>query len=202
MAVLQSVRERHRPARRGSPSVAEREPLAGLGSGLLPGTSAWDAECVITELYASHYKGLVQLAALWVRDVSTAEEVVQDSFIAMHGGFQRLRDTDNALAYLRQAVVNRARSVLRHRGVVERNVLDMPPDVPSAEQAALARLERSAVVAALRELTDRQREAITLRYYAGLSESEIAAVMRVSRGSVKSHTSRGMAALRTALQRD
>jgi hypothetical protein len=54
MAVLQSVRERHRPARRGSPPVAEREPLAGLGSGLLPGTSAWDAECVITELYASH----------------------------------------------------------------------------------------------------------------------------------------------------
>jgi len=187
-------------------AVAEREPSTGLGSGFLPRTSAWDAECVITELYASHYKshykGLVQLAALWVRDVSTAEEVVQDSFIAMHGGFQRLRDTDNALAYLRQAVVNRARSVLRHRGVVERNMLDTPPDVPSAEHAALARLERSAVVAALRELTDRQREAITLRYYAGLSESEIAAVMRVSRGSVKSHTSRGMAALRTALERD
>jgi len=157
---------------------------------------------MITELYASHYKALVQLAALWVRDVSTAEEVVQDSFIAMHGGFARLRETDNALAYLRQAVVNRARSVLRHRGVVERNVLDTPPDVPSAEHLALARLERSAVVAALRELTDRQREAITLRYYAGLSESEIADVMRVSRGSVKSHTSRGMAALRTVLERD
>jgi RNA polymerase sigma-70 factor (sigma-E family) len=183
-------------------AVAERGPLAGLGSGSLRRTSAWDAECVITELYASHYKALVQLAALWVRDVSTAEEVVQDSFIAMHSGFQRLRDTENALAYLRQAVVNRARSVLRHRGVVERNTLDTPPDVPSAEHSALARLEQSAVLAALRELTDRQREAITLRYYAGLSEGEIAAAMRVSRGSVKSHTSRGMAALRTALARD
>ncbi len=186
----------------GQMAVAEREPSTGLGSGLLSRTSAWDAECVITELYARHYRALVQLAALWVRDVATAEEVVQDSFIAVHGALQRLRDTDNAVAYLRQTVVNRARSVLRHRGVVERNVLDTPPDVPSAEHAALARLERSAVVAALRELTDRQREAITLRYYAGLSESEIAAVMRVSRGSVKSHTSRAMAALRTALERD
>ncbi len=74
--------------------------------------------------------------------------------------------------------------------------------MPSAEHAALARLERSAVVAALRELTDRQREAITLRYYAGLSEGEIAAAMKVTRRSVKSHTSRGMAALRTALQHD
>ena len=166
------------------------------------GIGARNADRAITELYALHYKGLVQLAALWVRDVPTAEEVVQDSFIAMHGGWQRLRDTDYALPYLRQAVVNRARSVLRHRGVVERNVLDTPPDVPSAEHAALARLERSAVVAALRELTDRQREAITLRYYAGLSEGEIAAAMKVSRGSVKSHTSRGMAALRTALTQD
>lgn len=183
-------------------AVAEREPLTGMRSGLLPRTSAWEAECAITELYAQHYRALVQLAALWVRDVATAEEVVQDSFIAMHGGWRRLRDTDKALPYLRQAVVNRARSVLRHRGVVERNVLDTPPDMPSAEHLAMARLERSAVVAALRELTDRQREAITLRYYAGLSEGEIAAAMKVTRGSVKSHTSRGMATLRTALQQD
>ena len=183
-------------------AVAEREPLAGLGTGSPPTVSAWDVECAITELYAQHYRALVQLAALWVRDVATAEEVVQDSFIAMHGGWRRLRDTDKALAYLRQAVVNRARSVLRHRGVVEKNVLDAPPDVPSAEHAALARLEQSAVVAALRELTDRQREAIALRYYAGLSEGEIAAAMKVTRGSVKSHTSRGMAALRTALRQE
>ena len=99
------------------------------------------------------------------------------------------------------AVVNRARSVLRHRGVVERTVQEAPPNAPSAEHAALALLERSAVVAALRELTDRQREAITLRYYAGLSEAEIADAMKVSRGSVKSHTSRGTATLRTALER-
>jgi RNA polymerase sigma-70 factor (sigma-E family) len=118
----------------------------------------------------------------------------------MHGGWQRLRDTDKALAYLRQAVVNRSRSVLRHRTVVDKNLQKPPPDMPSAEHGALVLLERSAVVAALRGLPDRQREAIVLRYYADLSEAEIAAAMGISRGAVKSHTSRGMTALRTALE--
>ena len=58
----------------------------------------------------------------------------------------------------------------------------------------------AAVAAVLRELPERQREAIVLRYYADLSEAEIAATMRISRGAVKSHTARGMAALRVALE--
>jgi RNA polymerase sigma-70 factor (sigma-E family) len=137
-----------------------------------------------------------------LRDTPTAEEVVQDAFIAMHGGWDRLRDTEKALAYMRQAVVNRSRSVLRHRTVVEKNLQKPSPDMPSAEVGALTLLERSAVVAALRDLPERQREAIVLRYYADLSEAEIAAAMRISRGAVKSHTSRGMAALRAALEQD
>ena len=74
-----------------------------------------------------------------------------------------------------------------------------PPDMPSAERGALVLLERSAVVA-LRALPDRQREALVLRYYAELSEAEIATAMGISRGAVKSHTARGMTALRTALE--
>ncbi len=149
-----------------------------------------------------HYPALVRLAAMLVRDTPTAEEVVQDAFIAMHDAWDRLRDTDKALAYMRQAVVNRSRSVLRHRLVVEKNLQKPPPDMPSAEAGALTLLERSAVVAALRDLPERQREAIVLRYYADLSEAEIAAAMHISRGAVKSHTSRGMAALRAALEED
>ena len=80
-----------------------------------------DADRAVTALYSSHYRSLVRLAALLVRDVATAEEVVQDSFVAMHGGWRRLRDSDKALSYLRQSVVNRSRSVLRHRVVVDRN---------------------------------------------------------------------------------
>jgi RNA polymerase sigma-70 factor (sigma-E family) len=162
----------------------------------------WSADVAVIELYSAHYRSLVRLAAVLVRDTPTAEEVVQDAFIAMHDGWQRLKDTEKALAYLRQAVVNRSRSVLRHRLVVERNPQKPPPDMPSAEHGALTLLERSAVVAALRDLPDRQREAIVLRYYADLSEAEIAAAMKISRGAVKSHTARGMAALRAALEQD
>jgi RNA polymerase sigma-70 factor (sigma-E family) len=162
----------------------------------------WSADLAVIELYSQHYRALVRLATLLVRDTPTAEEVVQDSFVAMHGGWQRLRDTEKALAYLRQAVVNRSRSVLRHRTVIDKNLQKAPPDMPSAEHGALVLLERSAVVAALRRLPDRQREAIVLRYYADLSEAEIATTMKISRGAVKSHTARGMAALRAALEQE
>jgi len=162
----------------------------------------WSADLAVIELYSMHYPALVRLAAMLVRDKPTAEEVVQDAFIAMHDAWDRLRDTEKALAYMRQTVVNRSRSVLRHRLVVEKNLQKPPPDMPSAEAGALTLLERSAVVAALRDLPERQREAIVLRYYADLSEAEIAAAMHISRGAVKSHTSRGMAALRAALEED
>jgi RNA polymerase sigma factor (sigma-70 family) len=84
--------------------------------------------------------------------------------------------------------------------VVDKNLQKAPPDMPSAEHGALALLERDAVVAALRHLPGRQREAIVLRYYADLSEADIAAAMGISRGAVKSHTSRGISALRAALE--
>ena len=158
-------------------------------------TADWDADRAVTALYSTHYRSLVRLAALLLRDVSTAEEVVQDSFVAMHGGWRRLRDSDKALSYLRQSVVNRSRSVLRHRIVVDRNAPKPQPDMPSAEQGAITQLERSAVVTALRTLPARQREALVLRFYLDLDEEEIAASMRISRGTVKSTTSRGLVAL-------
>ncbi len=125
----------------------------------------WDADRAVTKLYTTHYRSLVRLAALLVRDVATAEEVVQDSFVAMHSGWRRLRDSDKALSYLRQSVVNRSRSVLRHRIVADRNAAKPAPDMPSAEHDAIVLLERSAVVTALRTLPPRQREALVLRYY-------------------------------------
>jgi RNA polymerase sigma-70 factor (sigma-E family) len=162
----------------------------------------WSADHAVVELYSLHYRALVRLAAMLVRDIPTAEEVVQDSFVATHAGWPRLKDTEKALAYLRQAVVNRSRSVLRHRIVVEKNLQTAQPDMPSAEHGAFALLERSAVIAALRDLPQRQREAIVLRYYADLSEAEIAATMGISQGAVKSHTSRAISALRTALEQE
>ena len=94
------------------------------------------ADRAVTELYSVHYRALVRLAALLVRDIRTAEEVVQDSFVAMHGGWQRLRDAEAALAYLRRAVVNRSRSVLRHRSVSGSNLQQVPPGASGGEHRA------------------------------------------------------------------
>ncbi len=174
--------------------------VADVALGSVP--ADWDADRAVTALYTAHYRSLVRLAALLVRDVATAEEVVQDSFVAMHGGWRRLRDSDKALSYLRQSVVNRSRSVLRHRVVVDRNAPKPPPDEPSAEHGAMTLLERSAVVAALRTLPPRQREALVLRYYGDLSEASIAAAMGISKGAVKSHTARAMIAMRGVLERE
>jgi RNA polymerase sigma-70 factor (sigma-E family) len=160
----------------------------------------WDADRAVTAIYSEHYRSLVRLAALLVRDVATAEEVVQDSFVAMHGAWRRLRESDKALSYLRQSVVNRSRSVLRHRVVVDRNAPKPAPDMPSAEQGAISLLERSAVISALRTLPPRQREALVLKYYADLSEAQIASAMGISRGAVKSHTARAMSSLRVVLE--
>jgi RNA polymerase sigma-70 factor (sigma-E family) len=193
---------RTRPAR---PANVTMTPVASNAIALVaPGAARprRSADWAVMELYSLHHRGLVRLAVLLVRDIPTAEYVVQDSFVAMHGGWQRLRDAESALAYLRQAVLNRSRSVLRHRAVVEKYPEKPSPDMPSAEHGALVRLERSAVVAALRKLPGRQREALVLRYYADMSEAEVAAAMGISRGAVKSHTARGMAALRTDLERD
>jgi len=190
----------------GEPDAGSARPITVTtdtllaGASLEPVTAEWDAARAVTAIYTTHYRSLVRLAVLLVRDVATAEEVVQDSFIAMHAAWRRLRDTEKALSYLRQSVVNRSRSVLRHRVVVDKNAPKPAPDMPSAEQGAISLLERSAVIAALRTLPPRQREALVLKYYADLSEAQIAASMGISRGAVKSHTARGVAALRVVLE--
>jgi len=190
----------------GEPDAVPGRPIKVTTDALLVDASLesvsgeWDAARAVTAIYTTHYRSLVRLAVLLVRDVATAEEVVQDSFIAMHGAWRRLRDTEKALSYLRQSVVNRSRSVLRHRMVVDKNAPKPAPDMPSAEQGAISLLERSAVIAALRTLPPRQREALVLKYYGDLSEAQIATAMGISRGAVKSHTARGVAALRVVLE--
>lgn len=159
-----------------------------------------DADEALVALYTAHYRSLVRLAALLLHDTAAAEDVVQDAFVAMHGSWRRLREPDSALAYLRQAVVNRARSRLRHLKVVDRKAPAPMPDAASAEHGALHELERAEVMSGLRQLPTRQREVLVLRYYSDLSEAQIADALGISTGAVKSHASRGIAALRHHLE--
>lgn len=160
----------------------------------------WDADAAVDELYAAHYRQLVRLSALLVRDVETAEEVVQDSFVAMHGRWHTLREPDKGLPYLRQTVVNRSRSVLRRRGVQARHTPTVVTHHHGADEDALCAERRRQVLGALRGLPTRQREVLALRYYLDLSEAEIAHTLGISRGAVKSHASRGATALRELLE--
>jgi RNA polymerase sigma-70 factor (sigma-E family) len=163
--------------------------------------ATWSADDAVTALFAAHYRPLVRLATLLLHDNGAAEEITQDAFVALHGHWSRLRDPDRAVAYLRQTVVNRSRSALRHRGVVERFLSRQAPaaHAPSAETGALESAEFDRVLVAVRALPARQREVVVLRYYADLPEAEIAEAMGVSRGAVKSHMFRAMAALRRSM---
>ncbi len=168
-----------------------------------PVTGGWDADEALEQVYAAHWRSLVRLSMLLVGDLGTAEEVVQDAFVAMHGRWRRLRDPDKALAYLRRTVVNRSRSVQRHRVVVDRELrreAARPQQVgEDAATAAASATRRETVLDALGGLPRRQREGHALRNYLDQSESEIADALGISRGAVKSHASRGAASLRSAL---
>jgi RNA polymerase sigma-70 factor (sigma-E family) len=161
----------------------------------------WSADEALEQLYAAHWRSLVRLAVLLLRDQGAAEEIVQDSFVAVHDRWGRLRDPDKALAYLRQSVVNRSRSHLRHLSVVRRHEeREGPmPVAAGADDSAYDAARRTTVLDALRRLPTRQREVLALRYYLDLSEAEIADMLGISRGAVKSHASRGAAALRSVL---
>ena len=144
----------------------------------LGGASAATTEETLTALYVAEYGRLLRLAALLVDDVDSCEEIVQEAYLKVHaallGPKPRLRDEDRALAYLRQTVVNLARSSLRRRLVARKHAPRPMPDAPSAEEGAYAQVERAAVVKALRELPRRQREAVVLRYYGDLTEAAAA----------------------------
>ena len=157
-----------------------------------------DADAALERLYDEHYVRLVRLAVLLLGDAGRAEEVVQDSFVAVYRRWDSLHDAD-VPAYLRQTVVNRSRSVLRHLGVVARHQPDAQVDEPGADHDVLRRSRRRAVLDAVRALPRRQREVLALRYYLDLSEREIAETLGISPGAVKSHASRGAEALRRSL---
>lgn len=153
---------------------------------------------VISQLFAAHQRRLVGLASLLVDDPETAEDVVQDAFAGLFRRRRLLRDDDAALAYLNRAVMNGGRDRLRHRRRVRTAVARMTPrsaELASAEQAAVAHDEADRLWQAVCSLPRRQRQVLVLRYYLNQTEAEIASTLQVSPGSVKTHASRGLAAL-------
>jgi RNA polymerase sigma-70 factor (sigma-E family) len=154
----------------------------------------------LTETYQAHYPSLLRLAALLLDDLCSCEDVVQEAFIRVHAARRRVRDPEKTLAYLRQTVVNLSRSTLRRR-ILGLRLLPKPmPDMASAEEGAYDALERDRLRSALRGLQRRQREVLVLRYYADMTEAQVAEALGISVGSVKAYGSRGLAALRVLME--
>ncbi len=154
----------------------------------------------LTATYQAHYRSLLGLAALLLDDTASCEDVVQEAFIRVHSARNRVRDREKTLAYLRQTVVNLSRSALRRR-ILGLKLLSKPmPDMASAEEGAYDQLERDDLIKAMRGLQRRQREVLVLRYFADMTESQVAETLGISLGSVKAYGSRGIAALRVAME--
>jgi RNA polymerase sigma-70 factor (sigma-E family) len=160
-----------------------------------PGPSGLQPGELVSRLYQAHALTLVRMARLLLRDQPSAEDVVQDAFLGLYRALPRLCDPEDVLPYLRTAVINRSRSVLRSRQRALLRRVQHEPPASSAESAAMLGEDRRAVLAGVARLPRRAREVLVLRYYVGLSDQEIAAALKVSRGTVSSTASRGLAAL-------
>jgi RNA polymerase sigma-70 factor (sigma-E family) len=165
-----------------------------------PGTAASPADQV-TALYQAHALGLLRLAVIMLGERQAAEDVVQDAFLGLFRRWDALDDPERALAYVRSSVFNGCRTALRKRARSRQFAL-ADPDAESAEARAVLGEEYREVLAALRGLPGRQREAVALRYCLDLPVSDVARAMGVTEGTVKSATSRGIAAITRTLKGD
>jgi RNA polymerase sigma-70 factor (sigma-E family) len=166
----------------------------------VPPVPAGSPASQVTALYQGYATGLVRLAMLMLADQQAAEDVVQEAFLGLYRRWGSLADPGKALTYVRSSVLNGCRTVLRKRS--RRVASYLEPDAESAEAVALLGEEHREVLAALRRLPTRQREAVVLRHCLGLSEDETAQAMKISRGTVKSASSRGIATLARILKEE
>jgi RNA polymerase sigma-70 factor (sigma-E family) len=153
-----------------------------------------DAAGAVTALYQAHARGLVRLACAILGSQASAEDVVQEAFCGLYLRWDRLSDTGHGLAYVRSSVLNGCRSVVRRRRAHDLDASHHPLEI-SAEAAAVAHEERRDVMRALRRLPARQRQVLVLRFYLDQSGAEIARVLGISQGTVRSNTSRALIAL-------
>lgn len=156
----------------------------------------------VLAVYRAHHRDLVRFAGFVAPEPAMAEDLVHEAFVKLYGAWRRIDDPSKVAGYLRTTVLNLARGRARHLGVVRRNRPDPRPDAASAEAGALRNDTRDRVVAALRHLSDRQRACLVLRHYEDRTESEIAEILGISIGSVRTHVHRGMEALGRLLAGD
>jgi RNA polymerase sigma-70 factor (sigma-E family) len=155
-----------------------------------------EADAEFVEVCRREHARLVGLLALYTGDQGVAEDLAQEAFVRLHHHWGRVRTMSSPGGWLATVGVNLARSWWRRRFAEQRA---HRRHGPAAEATATDVADVLAVRTAVAALPPRQRAALVLRYYAGLSIAETAAALGCADGTVKSLTNRAVTSLRTTL---
>jgi RNA polymerase sigma-70 factor (ECF subfamily) len=153
----------------------------------------------LESLFRAHATPLLRLAMVLTGDRELSEELVQEAFVRFYRSGS-VPAPGAELAYLRRTVVNLCHGHHRHLRVVRSRRTEVDRDHAPAEVDAVRRDGQRQVAAAVRGLPRRQRDCIVLRFYADLTDTEIAETLGISPGSVKTHLHRARAALASDLE--
>jgi RNA polymerase sigma-70 factor (sigma-E family) len=150
------------------------------------------------EFTAASLPGLLRFAAVLTGDRGLAEDVVQEVLLRVYGRWAKIEALDSPEHYVRRMIVNEYLSWRRRWGRVAPHA-DPPVGVDPVSDHAAVHAERDALRIELEKLPRRQRAVLVLRYYAGMSDIEIAEVLGCGAGTVRGYASRALAALRVEL---
>jgi len=148
------------------------------------------------EFMTSRWAGLVRLAFGLTGDRWLAEDLAQTALASAYASWWRVRRADDPDAYVRRILINASKRRLRRRRVREQPAAT-PPETAVSDPTTMVD-ERSALLGALQELPPRQRAAVVLRYWEGLTDAQAGALLGCSGGTVRSQAARGLAKLRAS----
>lgn len=155
-----------------------------------------DLDEALAELVSTSGDRLLRVGYQLTHDRSAAQDLVQAALLRVYSSFRRRGGSpEDWYAYLRRAVINEYVRTRRLRSTSE-VITDSVPDRSVSEPPENRIADRELLWAALEMLSPRQRAVLVLRYYEGLADDEIAAVLGCRAASVRSLASRGLAALR------
>lgn len=157
-------------------------------------------DVVLCDVYAAEFGSPVHAARALLDRTGEAEEVVQEAFARIYLAWQKKGVPERPVQYVRAAVYNLARNGLRRRILRRSTPGEIPPDHDLPEGRAVASDDMGRVNVAIRSLPERQRACVVMRHYLDASVDETAKTIGISAGSVKTHTHRGLNALRAALE--
>jgi RNA polymerase sigma-70 factor (sigma-E family) len=149
------------------------------------------------EFVAARSAALLRVSFLLCGDAALAEDLLQTTLTKTYLAWRRLGGMESVEAYARRVLVNTATSWWRRRWRGERPTAELPERPARDETDRYG--DRDAIWRLLQTLPTRQRAVLVLRYYEDLTESDTAALLGLSVGTVKSHTSRALATLRERL---